>query len=1003
MPRRKRVLDDGDDSDASLPSDINDIDFDNDPDAREERSLFENPYHHKRRRKNGREDAIYGVFGDDSDDDDYRTKGSPKEKRTDWTKVPAFVSGAKKPDLEEPSTMDVDKQEEGGENMSEEDDQDDGSSEGESETGDDEYASDGSPPPRPPSPRIQVEEDEEAENRPGMSGIDSSRGGIGSLASGGGIGFSKGGIGSSKGGIGSSRGGIGSARATVTSFNAASTFTSTIDSTSFFKAEPEPQSTTTTATKERSSSPTPSTDNFPASFGGSHSQRFNRSSASTPQPANLSREEMIHFSTIQSTFGARMLAKMGWQAGTGLGASGEGIVTPIESKLRPQKMGIAFRGFKEKTAQSKAEARRRGEVVSDDEEDEKVKRMRRKQKKAEEKRSDVWKRPKKVKTKIEHKSYEQIIAEAGQEPATSGIGQIIDATGAVPREVSSLADVSLNTWSPTNDLTRIPEVRHNIQLIADSCKTDLDSLAREARALEERKKWITTEDSRLRKKVESEAELIARLQQIQIVTNDINNVSKELSSVYEVSLESFSPLFHELADKFASEFDKYKLDEIVIAAIAPVVRRMVANWDPLGDPAEFVSTFRGWRKVLKVDIADNIPQHQIDVYGARSTVAPAETEKLMTPFESLLWNIWLPKVRTSINNDWSPDIPQPAVKLFEYWSTLLPPFIRDNLLDQLILPKVQKTIADWSPKRCEVSLQSIVFPWLPHVGLRLEDILGDARRKVKSLLKAWNMGDEKPKDLLAWKDVFDAVYWDDMMLNYVVPKLAATLRDNFNINPRNQQMEPLEQVLQWSDTIRPSVFSQILEKQFFPKWLHVLHFWLTQPKVSFEEVAQWYSFWKQSFPESVQNMQGVSRGFTSGLQLMNKAIELGPEAPSRLSRPDFASNISVPSNSRSGSAAKLSKAPLRPSARTQEITFRSIVEDFAVEHNLLFIPTGRAHERSRMPLFRVSSTASGRSGLLVYLLDDAVWASRTAGPAGEAEDFTAISLEEMVQRAIVVT
>lgn len=72
--------------------------------------------------------------------------------------------------------------------------------------------------------------------------------------------------------------------------------------------------------------------------------------------------------------------------------------------------------------------------------------------------------------------------------------------------MSSLADVSLNSWSPSNDPTRIPEVRHNIRLIADVCKSDLDNLAREAKALAERKKWITTEDARLRKKVEDEAE-----------------------------------------------------------------------------------------------------------------------------------------------------------------------------------------------------------------------------------------------------------------------------------------------------------------------------------------------------------------------------------------------------------------------------------------------------------------------------------------------------------------
>ena len=75
-----------------------------------------------------------------------------------------------------------------------------------------------------------------------------------------------------------------------------------------------------------------------------------------------------------------------------------------------------------------------------------------------------------------------------------------------PREVSSLADVSLNSWSPSNDPTKIPEIRHNVRLIADSSKDDLNGLAREAKALTERKKWIADEDARLRKMVEDEAE-----------------------------------------------------------------------------------------------------------------------------------------------------------------------------------------------------------------------------------------------------------------------------------------------------------------------------------------------------------------------------------------------------------------------------------------------------------------------------------------------------------------
>lgn len=219
----------------------------------------------------------------------------------------------------------------------------------------------------------------------------------------------------------------------------------------------------------------------------------------------------------------------------------------------------------------------------------------------------------------------------------------------------------MNPWSPSNDPTRIPEVRHNLRLIGDACKNDLDGLAREAKALQVRKTWIINEDARLRKKVEDEAErkslklqssslvlmsyfpaVISRLQQVQLVTNEIASKSKELSSIYEASLEPFSPLFYKLVDQFSREFDIYRLDEIVVAAIAPLVcpqvllqtnqhliylmllqvRRMVADWHPLEDPLVLVTTFRNWRRALRLGShEEGPPQAQVDVYGSK-TIAP---------------------------------------------------------------------------------------------------------------------------------------------------------------------------------------------------------------------------------------------------------------------------------------------------------------------------------------------------------------------------------------------
>ncbi|KAI0704460.1 TFP11-domain-containing protein [Cerioporus squamosus] len=965
MARRKRQFLEDDDSDSSPASDVDEPTFDdNDPDARAERELFQNPYKRKRRRKNAKEDAIYGVFGSDDDEEDEKVA---RRKARTRTKAPAFVSSSSKMTLDEDVPM-------GEDGAAEKDTSEDDAPH---EEGGDEEVSElsDSGPSKAASPRVrEEEEEEEEETRPRFGGL--------------GLGAGKGGIGSS----GAGKGGIGSSKAGIGTSSAMPTFSKGGIGSSRLAAEPP-----TSAPVSSSPSPAPvAADDFPTAFGGNRTQRSflrkaDTSATSTRSVTPLSATERAHFSKLSGTFGARLLEKMGWQAGQGLGTTGEGIVTPVESKLRPKGMGIAFKGFKEKTEQAKAEARRRGEIVSDDEDDSKATaRKTRKAAKAHEARTEAWKKPKKTKTRVEHKTYEEIVSEAGREAPQAGVGPIIDATGATMREVSSLADVSMASWTPSTDPMRLPEIRHNLRLITESCRTDLDGLAREARALEERKKWIRAEDARLRKQVDEEAELIARMQQMNLVVDEINTQSREAASMYEASLEPFSVGFDKLLGQHAKEFDRYRLDEVVVAAIAPVVRRMLTQWQPLEDPTAFTASFRAWRRALKMAAPEERRDDQVQVYGSSTVLtAPVVQDKPMTPYESLLWNSWLPRVRSSINNDWSPEDPLPAVRLYEAWSAFLPPFIRDNFFDQLVLPKVHKAVGDWNPRKSKVPLQTLVFPWLPHVGLRLEEVLGDARRKVKSVLRAWTTAEAIPQDLGVWKDVFDVGDWDTMLLKYIVPKLGSRLREDFRVNPRQQDMQPLQDVMLWEELLRPSILSQILEKEFFPKWLDVLHIWLIQPNPSFEEVSRWYSFWKGTFSENMQSMPGVAQGFTRGLQLMNKALELGPDAPTRLPRPDH----TVPLSAGNAPAPALkAKEKVRP-ARAQEITFRSIVEEYASSHNLLFMPTGKAHEQSRMPLYRVSPSADGKGGVLVYILDDAVWAPDSNG------DYRAITLEDMVLRA----
>ena len=206
-------------------------------------------------------------------------------------------------------------------------------------------------------------------------------------------------------------------------------------------------------------------------------------------------------------------------------------------------------------------------------------------------------------------------------------------------------------------------------------------------------------------------------------------------------------------------------------------------------------------------------------------------------------------------------------------------------------------------------------------------------------------------------------------------------------------MEPLQLFFLWVSTIRPSILGQLFEIEFFPKWLDTLYTWLTQPNPSFEEIVQWYSFWKGHFPEVIVNTVGAQVGFSDGLKLMNKAIELGPDRVTKLPRPERKRSSESSANSAAAKAKEASR--LRPS-RAQEITFRSIVEEYISEHSLFFMPAGQVEEKSRLPFFRISRTVEGKGGFLVYLLDDAVWAKDVSGGSDE---YRPCSLKDIVLRA----
>jgi hypothetical protein len=83
--------------------------------------------------------------------------------------------------------------------------------------------------------------------------------------------------------------------------------------------------------------------------------------------------------------------------------------------------------------------------------------------------------------------------------------------------------------------------------------------------------------------------------------------------------------------------------------------------------------------------------------------------------------------------------------------------MRDNVINQLILPKITMQIGDWNPRRQrpdqQFSLASFVFPWLSTLQDHGDGILEAAKVRIGEMMKRWSVKEMIPEEWILWKDV----------------------------------------------------------------------------------------------------------------------------------------------------------------------------------------------------------------------------------------------------------
>lgn len=703
-----------------------------------------------------------------------------------------------------------------------------------------------------------------------------------------------------------------------------------------------------------------------------------------------------------NSFAAKMMAKMGYVEGQGLGATGRGRLAPIETQLRPQGAGLG--AVREKTKQAKEEEKReaafRGERLEDSEEEEKERRRKLKEKRlsgVKNGASTPSGRP-----KVKYRTIAEIEASAGGLEVPAVLKTIIDATGTEQKLLTSAAGLM------TNHISMVPTETEAMK-IARRARRDLEAFADEWNSLAERKKFYEMQEIQLVQELDNENDMVQNIQSILDTIEELLNLNDSTGPSNETSWEELITKLNGAEEQLDRGMDPLMLQEIAVATIHPLFKNSMADWNPLDDPSGVSVYIDRLRKILILE-PDPIGSEVALQNGFHQIKAPS---KSTTPYESMILLLWLPKVQSTITNQWDVFDPSPVINLLDVWRPLLPPFILSKLVNQLIVRRLTDALSSWKSRpssrhrnRHSQSPRIWLFPWLPHLDEQHTDpkattgLLVDVKRKLKSVLATLDLAAGVLPEIRSWELVLTSEL-PALLLRHLLPRLASHLSSNLLIDPSDQDLDPLAQVLQWAPFFSLNTIAHLLVAEFFPKWHHILYSWLTAAP-NYEEIREWYQWWKDQLHHhipDINNHPTIAAEWTEGLETINLALSLGPDAASKLP-PPRAGPVPPPQAANSAAGGTTTSETGATAHNRSETTFRDVVEDWCAEEGLLMIPLREADTRSGLPLFRITASAAGKGGVMVYLKGDVVWARTGLVEGTQERGFAPIALDHtLVARA----
>ncbi len=665
------------------------------------------------------------------------------------------------------------------------------------------------------------------------------------------------------------------------------------------------------------------------------------------------------------SFAAKMMAKMGYVEGQGLGADNQGRAHSIQANLRPQG-NLGLGSVKEKSEQERKEekrqARMRGEEVSDsDEEKKRKKRDKKKQQGLDSGTGSGASTPRRPKTK--YLTVNDIRKAAPGLHIPDAFAPILDLTGRDQRLLTS----SSGLLTPTTGSEAVKQGEAG--KLARRAQGDLSAFVEEWKNLQEKKAWL---DMQIQESEQALTELesdFTGLEAFHSVLDEIVDAAR--TREWDTIIAGLKKA--EAATKSHDE----DLAAVAVASIHLFIRDAVQGWQPLEDPklGNFVSDLTDIRGILGLDNKAANGNAIAKWEDTEIDGTHRHHQRTTTVYESMIYKYIFPKLVTTISH-WDVHDPAPLLVIFDKWDQLFPKFVRSQLLEQ-VARRLGEAIGNWKPRKKQ-HIHLWVFPWLErlpayHLDPKGTGIVAEVRRKFRQLVDRWDYHRGVIPGLKEWKNVFrpskEQDQWKPLLLHHVVPSMARYLRTNFRVAPADQEpyMEMLGGVLRWAEVVSPAAIAEVVVAEVFPQWHAVLWQWLTSgDDANYEEIGAWFEWWQgEVFPDEIASQPAVKAEFDAGTALIERALDLGEEARDKLPRPEARRLTTTAHKMKHELAAAPPPPPPFTTPEKPEPTFRDEIEDWCQDNDLQFIPVRRANEQGKH-YFRITARMDGKGGVMAY-------------------------------------